>query len=105
MKKFAILAAALALTACQSTSDEMAASAPVAMTPVDTVFEEREPDLCNAVNYVPYLSQPGTVISTLGITSAYRIVQWRGIEAQEYDSHRLTFRLDAAGNIYNIDCG
>lgn len=105
MKKFAILAAALALAGCQTTTDEVVTPEPVVQSAADTVFEEREPDLCQAVDYVPYLSQPAAVIPTLGITKAYRVVQWRGIEAQEYDAHRLTFRLDASGNIYNIDCG
>lgn len=65
----------------------------------------REPDLCHAIDYVPQLGLPGTVIETLGITRPYRVVPWRGIEPQEYVAGRIVFRLDAAGNIYNIDCG
>lgn len=68
-------------------------------------LEERQPDLCKAKDYVAYLGQPGTVIQTLGITRNYRVVEYRGIEPQEYDPLRLVFRLDASGNIYNIDCG
>jgi phage terminase large subunit-like protein len=105
MTKYTILAAALALAGCQSATDEIVTPVPVVQSNADTVFEEREPDQCEAIEYVPYLSQPGTVIQTLGITKAYRVVAWRGIEAQEYDPQRLTFRLDASGNIYNIDCG
>jgi hypothetical protein len=74
-------------------------------TPAPAGLESREPDLCHAIDYVPYLSQPGTVIATLGITRPYRVVQWRGIEPQDYDAGRIVFRLDAAGNIFNIDCG
>lgn len=68
-------------------------------------LEERQPDLCGAKTYVPYLGQPGHVIATLGISKDYRVVEYRGIEPQEYNPQRIVFRLDAAGNIYNIDCG
>lgn len=105
MMKFAILAAALALAGCQTTTEDMIAPEPVVQSAADTVFEEREPDLCHAANYASYLGQPASVIPSLGITGASRVVQWRGIEAQEYDGHRVTFRLDGAGNIYNVDCG
>ncbi|SNT72991.1 hypothetical protein [Paracoccus seriniphilus] len=81
----------------------------VTLPPVPTEgiagLEERQPDLCKAKDYVAYLGQPGTVIQTLGITRNYRVVEYRGIEPQEYDPLRLVFRLDASGNIYNIDCG
>lgn len=68
-------------------------------------LEAREPDLCHAIDYVPYLGGPGSVIETLGITRPFRVVPWRGIEPQEYDAGRIVFRLDAVGNIFNIDCG
>lgn len=84
-----------------------AAVAPIPPVPTDGIagLEERQPDLCKAKEYVPYLGQPGSVIQTLGITRDYRVVEYRGIESQEYDPLRLVFRLDASGNIYNIDCG
>ena len=47
----------------------------------------------------------GSVIPTLGVTRQYRIVEYRGIEPQEYDPLRIVFRLDAAGNIQAVDCG
>lgn len=68
-------------------------------------LESREPDACHAKNYVSALGQPGTVIPTLGVTREFRVVEYRGIEPQEYNPLRIVFRLDAAGNIYNIDCG
>lgn len=68
-------------------------------------LESREPDLCHAKDWVGYLSQPATVIPTLNLGRPYRIVQWRGIEPQDYNPQRIVFRLDAGGNIYNIDCG
>lgn len=68
-------------------------------------LESREPDACHAKDYVSALGQPGSVIPTLGITREYRVVEYRGIEPQEYNPLRIVFRLDAAGNIYNIDCG
>lgn len=68
-------------------------------------LQERQPDLCGAKAYVPYLSQPGSIIPTLGLTKSYRVVEYRGIEPQEYDPNRIVFRLDASGNIFNIDCG
>ncbi|MBU3029641.1 hypothetical protein [Paracoccus marinaquae] len=76
-------------------------------TPTEGIsgLEERQPDLCKAKDYVPYLGQPGSVIPTLGITRDHRVVEYRGIESQEYDPNRIVFRLDASGNIYNIDCG
>ena len=81
--------------------------APVPMTPVAGVsgLETREPDACHAKNYVSALGQPGSVIPSLGVTREYRVVEFRGIEPQEYNPLRIVFRLDAAGNIYNIDCG
>ncbi len=77
------------------------------VTPVSGVagLEERQPDACHAGNYVRALGQPATVIPTLGITRSYRVVEFRGIEPQEYDPLRIVFRLDQAGTITNIDCG
>lgn len=67
---------------------------------------ERKPDLCGATkNYASTVGQPGSVIPTLGITKDYRVVEYRGIEPQEYDPNRIVFRLDAAGTITNVDCG
>lgn len=82
--------------------------APVAVPPpVSGVagLQSREPDLCHAADYRAALGQPGTVIPTLGVTRSYRVVEYRGIEPQEYDPLRIVFRLDAAGNIQNVDCG
>lgn len=81
--------------------------APLPVAPVAGVsgLESREPDLCHAKDYVPYLSQPASVIPQLGISKPYRVVEYRGIEPQDYDPQRVVFRLDAAGNIYNVDCG
>ena len=83
------------------------APAPVAPRPVAGVsgLEEREPDLCGAKEFAQYVSQPGSVVPTLGLTKEYRVVEFRGIEPQDYDPNRLVFRLDAAGNINKIDCG
>lgn len=85
------------------------AMAPITPTPAVAAgiagLEERKPDLCQAKSYSQYLSQPGSVIPTLGITRSYRVVEYRGIEPQVYDPSRIVFRLDSAGNIYNIDCG
>ncbi|KGJ06832.1 hypothetical protein IT41_01260 [Paracoccus halophilus] len=81
--------------------------APVPLMPVDGIsgLETREPDACKAGNYTSALGQPGSIIPTLGVTRDYRVAEYRGIEPQEYDPLRIVFRLDAAGNIYNIDCG
>lgn len=68
-------------------------------------LEERKPDLCKAATYRSSIGQPGSAIPGLGITRAYRVVEYRGIEPQNYDPNRVVFRLDAAGNISNIDCG
>ena len=81
---------------------------PVAVvTPVSGVsgLQERQPDACHAKDYTSSLGQPGTVIGSLGITRPYRVVEFRGIEPQEYNPQRIVFRLDQAGNIQNIDCG
>ncbi|CAM3560257.1 Peptidase inhibitor I78 family protein [Paracoccus nototheniae] len=66
---------------------------------------ERQPDLCKASEQASRVGQPGSVIPTLGLTRTYRIVEFRGIEPQDYDPNRLVFRLDAAGIITKIDCG
>lgn len=67
---------------------------------------ERKPDLCGATkNYGSTVGQPGSVIPSLGITKDYRVVEYRGIEPQDYDPNRIVFRLDQAGIITNVDCG
>lgn len=68
-------------------------------------LQERKPDLCKAETYATSIGQPGSTVPSLGITRSYRVVDYRGIEPQEYDPNRIVFRLDAAGNISNIDCG
>lgn len=99
------------LAACapsyQSAPEPVPAIAPVPVSPVAGIsgLQSREPDACHAKDYVSSLGQPGTVIQTLGVTREYRVVEYRGIEPQEYDPLRIVFRLDAAGNIQNIDCG
>lgn len=68
-------------------------------------LQERKPDLCKAESYRSSIGQPGSTVSSLGITRNYRVAEYRGIEPQEYVPDRIVFRLDAAGNISNIDCG
>lgn len=81
--------------------------APVVIPQVTGVagLQSREPDGCKAGTYRTAIGQPGSVIPTLGITRQYRVVEYRGIEPQEYDPMRLVFRLDAMGNIQAVDCG
>lgn len=111
LSKFAVIAiAALGLSACTSATEDTTPTEPVPtphMTaPVtEGALQQREPDTCHAVNYVSALGQPASVIPTLGITRPINIVEWRGLEPQEYNPQRVVFRLDAAGNIFNIDCG
>ncbi|MFD2173378.1 hypothetical protein [Rhodobacter lacus] len=106
-----LTAALLALGACGASPEpEMPAQAlPVPhMTPAvsqDGALEAREPDTCHAADYTSALGQPASVIPTLGITRPINVVEWRGIEPQIYNPQRIVFRLDAAGNIFNIDCG
>lgn len=107
----ALALAAAPLAACAPAPAPVPAvpvTAPVApVTPVNGIagLEERQPDACHAKDYTAALGQPGSVIPSLGITRKYRVVEYRGIEPQEYDSLRIVFRLDQSGNIYNIDCG
>ena len=104
-------AAAVILSACVPAPAPVAPPAPLpavpALAPVTGVagLQERQPDLCKAQAYTGALGQSRAVIPSLGITRAYRVVEYRGIEPQEYDPNRIVFRLDAAGNVYNIDCG
>lgn len=106
-----IAAATLSLSACAPAPAPVQPVAPVmpveTVTPVSGVagLEERQPDLCHAKDYISALGQPGTVIAGLGITRPFRVVEFRGIEPQEYNPQRIVFRLDQAGNIQNIDCG
>ena len=82
--------------------------APVVMPPPVTGvagLQSREPDGCKASTYRTAIGQPGSVIPMLGMTRQYRVVEYRGIEPQEYDPNRIVFRLDAAGTITNVDCG
>lgn len=84
-----------------------AAPAPVAPPPVNGIsgLEEREPDLCGARDYSQYVSQPASVIPTIGLTKEYRVIEYRGIVPQDYDPNRIVFSLDSSGNINNISCG
>ncbi|WP_347917838.1 hypothetical protein [Paracoccus marcusii] len=80
------------------------ADLPAATTGI-TGVTERKPDLCKASSYASSVGQPGSTIATLGLPGAYRVVEYRGIEPQDYDPDRLVFRLDATGTITKIDCG
>ena len=109
--RFSAIGAVFLLAACQEQPYEYAPS-PVTPTPyvteqpiVGSGLEERQPDTCHAVDYISALGQPGSVIPTLGLSRPYRVVEWRGVEDQIYNPQRVVFRLDAAGNIFNIDCG
>lgn len=66
---------------------------------------ERNPDLCKASTYASSLGQPGSTIPGLGLPGEYRVVEYRGIEPQDYNPDRIVFRLDATGTITKIDCG
>ncbi len=102
---------ALSLAACGPRPEDLppedVTPAPFMTAPVSQLgaLEERAPDTCHAADYVSALGQPGTIIPTLGITRPVNVVEWRGIEPQEYNAQRIVFRLDAKGNIFNIDCG
>lgn len=110
-KALIALLAALPLSACVAAAPQpepLPAVAPVpVVAPVAGIsgLQSREPDACHAGNYQHALGQPGSMIASLGVTRDYRIVEYRGIEPQEYDPLRIVFRLDQAGNVYNIDCG
>ena len=106
----AIAASAVLLAACQPEPvQEQAPPTPAPyMTPATEqtgALEERQPDTCHAGDYVSALGQPASIIPSLGISRPVNVVEWRGIEPQEYNSQRVVFRLDATGNIFNIDCG
>jgi len=113
ISKFPLLAvAALALAACggaptpeEAPEDNVPVphlTAPVFQT---GVLENRSPDTCHAAQYASALGQPASIIPSLGIADPINVIEWRGIEPQEYNSHRVVFRLDQKGNIFNIDCG
>ncbi|WP_415182867.1 hypothetical protein [Phaeovulum sp.] len=93
------------LGGCQTTEPEDMVGESIQPVISDNLLQEREPDLCHAADYASYLTQSADVIPSLGITQPYRIVEWRGIEPQEYSANRLVFRLDQNGNIFNVDCG
>ena len=78
------------------------------ITPVSGIagLTTREPTLfCKADRYTPYLGQPGSVIAQLGVPQPYRVIEHRGLSPQDYDPNRIIIRLDAAGNISEVDCG
>lgn len=110
-KAFLALFVALPLAGCMAPPSPPAPVAPVAplpaVAPVAAIsgLEAREPDACHAGKYTSALGQHGSVIATLGLPGEYRVVEYRGIEPQEYKAARIVFRLDQAGNISNIDCG
>ncbi len=110
--KFSLLAvAAIALAACAPDTEELSpeeqAPVPHMTAPVfqTGALEQRSPDTCKAAQYAHVLGQPGATVATLGITQPVNVIEWRGIEPQEYNSLRVVFRLDQNGNIFNIDCG
>ncbi|MFN3525882.1 MAG: I78 family peptidase inhibitor [Paracoccus sp. (in: a-proteobacteria)] len=92
-------------------SPQAAPGLPPSLEPAPTAtqgisgLQERKPDLCGAERYASSVGQPGSTVPSLGITRSFRVVEYRGIEPQEYVPDRLVFRLDATGNISNIDCG
>lgn len=100
----AILGGCVAVAPAPLVPDPLPVAVPPPVTGVAGLVT-REPDGCHAGSYRHALGQPGTVIPALGVTRDYRVVEYRGIEPQEYDPLRIVFRLDAAGNIQNIDCG
>lgn len=81
--------------------------APVAPTPVSGVagLQERQPDTCGASKFPQAVGQPASAIPSLGVTREYRVVEFRGIEPQDYDPLRMVFRLDQGGIIQKVDCG
>ncbi|MFD1796527.1 hypothetical protein FQV27_13660 [Paracoccus aurantiacus] len=103
------LAAVAALAGCMAGPAAQEPVQPPGIEPLPTAaddgLQERKPDLCKSSTYANYVGQPGSVIPTLGISKEYRIVEYRGIEPQNYDPNRMVFRLDAAGNISGVDCG
>ena len=118
MKKALIaLLVASPLAACVAPVRSLPPPAPgIAPVPVPAVeapapvagfggLEERKPDACHAKDYTSAMGQPGSAIPTLGVTRDYRVVEYRGIEPQEYDPLRIVFRLDQSGTVYQIDCG
>lgn len=109
IRPFLALAALASLGACAPAPrpEPIPTIAPVAITPIAGVsgLQSREPDACHAKDYVSALGQPGSVIQSLGVTREFRVVEYRGIEPQEYNPLRIVFRLDASGNVYNVDCG
>lgn len=107
--------AAFGLAGCVQMPISGPAQAPDSIVPATQIIEPRvgiaglttrEPTLfCKAETYSGYIGQPGSVIPTLGITRAYRVVEFRGLNPQDYDPNRILFNLDAMGNISKIDCG
>lgn len=78
-----------------------------AVAPVSGVsgLQTREPDSCGARNFASAVGQPGSVIPSLGVTREYRVVEFRGIEPQEYNALRMVFRLDQNNTITAVSCG
>ena len=107
---FAALAAVAMLAGCMGGGAATDVPVqPAGIEPLPTMADdgltERKPDACKASTYANYVGQPGAVIPTLGITREYRVVEFRGIEPQEYNPLRIVFRLDGAGLISGVDCG
>ena len=108
---FASLAAVAMLAGCVGVGGGAADMPvqPAGIEPLPTMADdgltERKPDLCKASTYANYVGQPGAVIPTLGITKEFRVVEFRGIEPQEYNPNRIVFRLDGTGLISGVDCG
>ncbi|AUM74502.1 hypothetical protein [Paracoccus jeotgali] len=109
LRLIAPLVAIAALSGCMAGAPVQEPVQPAGIEPLPTAADsgltERKPDLCKASTYANRIGQPGTVIPTLGISRTYRVVEYRGIEPQEYDPNRIVFRLDSTGAISGVDCG
>lgn len=112
--------AAALLAGCMPVPAHMQAAPPAPLAPIpepmplpvappptlaSSGLQERQPDVCGKGQYQSQIGQHGSIIPSLGITKPYRVVEYRGIEPQDYSAGRIVFRLDASGTILNIDCG
>lgn len=78
---------------------------PVPVQGIQGIETRKAADMCGASNYSSSISQPGSVIPTLGISKDYRVVEYRGIEPQDYNPTRIVFRLDSTNSIQSVECG
>lgn len=93
--KMAVIAALMALSGCQSSSNNSASAAPV----------DPEMDRCGASQYQQYVGNPLTAVESLRFEHAVRVIPYNSAVTMDFNLNRINFMGDQQGNITRVYCG